>query len=58
MHLEYSDGRNCTVTLREGVIVSELLQDVAAFNDVDNQVRLSGDYLVIIFRAKCARSGC
>ena len=38
--IHFSDGKNCNVTLRAGITVSEMLKEVAAYNQVDNQVEL------------------
>lgn len=36
--IHFSDGKNCNVTLRAGITVSEMLKEVAAYNQVDNQM--------------------
>ena len=37
-YIHFSDGKNITVTLKEGIIVNDLLKDVASYHGVDNQV--------------------
>ena len=37
-YIHFSDGKNCNVTLRAGITVNEMLRDVAAYNQVDNQM--------------------
>ena len=38
-YVHFSDGKNITVALKEGLLVNALLKEVATFNNVDNQVR-------------------
>ena len=37
-YIHFSDGKNITVSLKEGMIVNDLLKDVASYHGVDNQV--------------------
>lgn len=43
-YIHFSDGKNITVTLKEGIIVNDLLKDVALYHGVDNQ---NVDWLLI-----------
>ena len=47
-YIHFSDGKNCNVTLRSGITVSEMLKEVAAYNQVDNQVSLFDNGLVYL----------
>ena len=40
-YIHFSDGKNITVSLKEGMIVNDLLKDVASYHGVDNQVSLA-----------------
>lgn len=39
-YIHFSDGKNITVSLKEGMIVNDLLKDVASYHGVDNQVSI------------------